>query len=146
MAEVYMQVYELPVRHLTPVVSWLHAHELRYFTRFGLTNCLVQVVGSERELSKFQFMVRELWIVREYSVFPKRHRRLVEEELHSWGIPFKVIPNALAYEVRTEIDERKLEKFHKAIKELIKDERKQRKNKKLRSKNKVLSELDSLLE
>lgn len=120
MANTFMQVYEIPVHHLTPAVSWLHNEGMQYFSRFGIQNSLLQVAGSREQLASFQLFLRELWIVRETSVFPLKHAKLVGEELDSWGIKYKRTRNPFCFEVVTEIDSRKLARFNETIRTLTK--------------------------
>jgi hypothetical protein len=149
MANTYMQLYEVPLRHLLPSTTWLHAMNMQYFTRFGLQSALIQVAGSQEELSRFQMFIRELWVLREHSIFPKKYSKLVAEELDSWGIEYERTKNPFAFEIITEIDERKLSRFLHAVREVTKKpKRKKREPGQKRSSkvSKIPDDISSLLE
>jgi hypothetical protein len=149
MANTYMQLYEVPVRHLVPSVGWLHEAGMQYFTRFGVQNALLQVAGSEAQLSRFQIFLRELWVIRENTVFPKKHTKLVTEELESWGIAYTRAKNPFAFEIVTEIDERKLSRFLSAVKEVTKKPKRKKREpgqKRSAKNSKVPDDISSLLE
>lgn len=149
MANTYMQLYEVPIRHLVPSVGWLHEAGMQYFTRFGIQNALIQVAGSEEQLSSFQGYLRELWVLRENTVFPKKHAKLVAEELESWNIPYTRSKNPFVFEIVTEIDERKLSKFLNAVREVTKKpkrKKRERGQKRAAKISKIPNDISSLLE
>lgn len=149
MANTYMQLYEVPLRHLLPSTSWLNAMGMQYFTRFGLQSTLIQVAGSQEELGRFQLFLRELWVMRETTIFPKKHAKLIMEELESWGIDYRRTKNPFVFEIVTEIDERKLLRFLKAVREVTKKPKRKRGEKGQRRVNKtskVPDDISSLLE
>lgn len=126
MAQNLMQVYQIPVHQFVPAVSWLHAHKLHYFTRVGFRSCLIQLAGSREDQLRFMGFLGDLWVVRTVTIFPLRQKKLVSEELASWGIQYKRLRNPFAFEIRTEIDERELDRFQKAIREITKKPKGQR--------------------
>jgi len=145
MVQSLMRVYEVPVSHLTPAVTWLNAHDAQYFSRFGWLKSHVQVYGGNQLIKEFEAFLEELWVIRITTTFRAKHKKLVLEELESWGIPYQRKFNPFALDVQTEIDQRLLERFIKAIESLTKKPKKD-KNLKLALKSGVPDDISSLLE
>ncbi len=145
MAQPLMKVYEVPVYHLGPATLWLHSKDAQYFSRFGWLTGHIQIYGTLPLIKEFEKLLDDLWTVRVTTTFRFKHRKLVLEELESWGIEYKRKFNPFALDVQTEIDQIHLERFIKAIETMTKKPKKD-KNLKLALKSGVPDDISSLLE
>ena len=127
MSSVYSKVYELPYGQLSAARRIFEGEGIRYVWRFGFFGCLLEVLSSERaEIGRAEDLLTQLWVTREETVFRSKHRELVREELATWGIPYEELKNPFAFEIRTEIDQRILDRFVAHIGTLTRKDRRGR--------------------
>lgn len=120
MSKLYSKSYEMPFAQFIVAQQLFKNESISYHASFGFTKIIIEVIGSRDDIAYAERLLQKLWVTRESTVFPKKHRALIQEELEAWGISYKQAKNPLAFEVITEIDQRKLERFIKHIKTLTK--------------------------
>ena len=122
----YTKVYEMSLPQFLMARQLFRREEITHFTHFGMFHCLIEVIGDPADIAYAETLLQRLWVTRENSVFPKRHKQLVCEELQQWEIDYTIVRNPLAFEIRTEIDQRLLDRFLSHIRDLTKKRRKAR--------------------
>lgn len=137
MSNSYSKLYEMPFSQFLAAQTLFNGESIDYRARFGLAHVTLQVLGSREEIAYAEELLQMLWVTRESTIFPKRHMTLVREELEAWGIEYKRSKNPFVFEIITEIDQRKLERFVKNIKSLTKKPKRQGKGSKGRENNEL---------
>lgn len=120
MIKLYSKAYEMPFSQFIAAHQLFSGEGINFSGRVGFSRATIEILDSQEKIALAEELLQKLWITKESTIFPKRHMSLVKDELESWGIDYKRSKNPFVFEIITEIDQRKLDRFVKNIKEMTK--------------------------
>lgn len=145
MTQMVSKLYEIPSHRARATMFWLKEKDLLFFSRFGLQTTLIQLCAENSVHSEFSDLQKELWVQKAHTVFPKKHRKLVESQLEICEIDYRICKNPFSFEIVTEIDQRVLARFRERISKMTK-RRKKDKGLKMLLRKEIPNDASSLFE